>query len=315
MAIDGILNIDKPRGFTSHDVVAKLRGILGQKKIGHTGTLDPEAVGVLPVCLGSATRLCDLLTNKDKEYVAQVRLGVTTDTQDMTGRIIEERMVGATALEVEKALMSFLGDYEQIPPMFSAIKIDGKRLYELAREGKEIERKARTVQIKEIELLSVELPLLTIRVKCSKGTYIRTLCHDLGKALGCGGAMEQLERTRSGMFTKATALSLEELEGIMAKRGEKSKEEALEGILIPVDRLFSDYPALQLKPAREKLVENGNSFENHHLLPSLQQEVWPDHSQYRVYIQKDRFMGIYEYRKKEGRFCPVRMFISKQGEK
>lgn len=309
--INGILNIDKPQGFTSHDVVAKLRGILGQKKIGHTGTLDPEAVGVLPVCLGSATRLCELLTHKDKEYVAKVQLGITTDTQDMTGQIIQERTVEVTEAEVEKALLSFLGDYWQIPPMFSALKVNGKRLYELAREGKEVERKARLVRINAIQILSMELPRLTIRVNCSKGTYIRTLCHDLGEALGCGGAMEHLERTKSGIFTKETALSLEQLEQLMADRGEKSKEEALEGILLPVDRLFADYPALRLKPAMDRLVENGNSFEPHYLLPALWQDSWQDQSQYRVYDKNNRFMGIYEYRKKEGRFCPVKMFISK----
>ncbi len=307
--INGVLNIYKPRGFTSHDVVGKLRGILGQKKIRHTGTLDPEAVGVLPVCLGSATKLCDFLTQKDKEYIALVRLGITTDTQDTTGQILKEREVKVTPEEVEKALNGFLGEYHQIPPMYSALKVNGKKLYELAREGKEVERKARPVQIHGIEILAMDLPQLTIRVECSKGTYIRTLCHDLGEALGCGGTMAGLERTRSGRFTKETSITLKELEERVAGRGEKSRQEALEGILLPVEEMFSGYPALRLKPAMERLVQNGNAFEIRHLLSGLQEEP-QDYSQYRVYIKENIFVGIYEYRRKERRFCPVKMFIS-----
>ncbi len=308
--INGILNIDKPQGFTSHDVVAKLRGITGQKKIGHTGTLDPEAVGVLPVCLGSATKLCDFLTGKDKEYVARVQLGISTDTQDTTGRILQERKVESAPEEVKRALQSFVGEYQQIPPMYSALKVNGKRLYELAREGKEVERKARPVYIKEIELLEMELPLLTIRVECSKGTYIRTLCHDLGETLGCGAAMARLERTRSGSFTKATSITLEQLEERMAARGAKSREEALEGVLISVDQVFSEYPLLKVKPEMERLIENGNSFQEKDLRSDFHKEERQDRSQYRVYIKEAIFMGIYEYRREEKRFCPVKMFIS-----
>lgn len=308
--INGVLNIYKPKGFTSHDVVGKLRRISGQKKIGHTGTLDPEAVGVLPVCLGSATRLCDFLTQKDKEYIALVRLGITTDTQDTTGQVLKERKVEVTLGEVEKALNAFLGEYQQIPPMYSAVKVNGRKLYELAREGKEVERKARPVQIYAIQILDMKLPQLTIRVQCSKGTYIRTLCHDLGEALGCGGAMAGLERTRSGMFTKETTITLEELEERVAGRGEKSREEAFEGILIPVDEMFKGYPALRLKPAMERLVENGNSFEEKHLISGQLKEEPQDCSQYRIYIKENNFVGIYEYRRKEKRFCPVKMFIS-----
>ena len=309
--INGVLNIYKSRGYTSHDVVARLRGILGQKKIGHTGTLDPEAVGVLPVCLGSATRACDILTDKDKEYVAVVRLGVTTDTQDMTGQILKERGVEAALPEMKTALEGFLGEYDQIPPMYSALKVNGRKLYELAREGKEVERKARRVHIKEIEILKVELPRLTIRVGCSKGTYIRTLCHDFGERLGCGGAMEQLERTRSGSFTKDTALSLDELEQRLNTEKEKGKEAALAGILIPTDDLFPEYPPLMLRREWERLIENGNPFWEKALLPSLQRKEREEGSRYRVYGKNNRFMGIYEYRKEKGRFCPFKMFISK----
>ncbi|MGN0307691.1 MAG: tRNA pseudouridine(55) synthase TruB [Lachnospiraceae bacterium] len=308
--INGILNMDKPSGFTSHDVVAKLRGIIGQKKIGHTGTLDPEAVGVLPVCLGSATRACDFLTQKDKEYIADVRLGITTDTQDITGRVLKKCKVEVTASQVEAAIQGFSGDYEQIPPMYSALKVNGKKLYELAREGKEIERKARKVHIREIEILKMELPCFTIRVNCSKGTYIRTLCHDLGEKLGCGAVMESLQRTRSGIFTKETALTLEQVEQLMKEGRKAGKENPLSEVLIPVDKVFIHYPALKLKPEMERLIKNGNAFEKKHLLTPLPPENRTEGSRYRVYIENNIFMGIYEYRIKENRFCPVKMFIS-----
>ena len=186
--IHGIINVYKEKGFTSHDVVAKLRGIVGQKKIGHTGTLDPDATGVLPVCLGKATKLCDLLTDKNKTYEAVLLLGKTTDTQDITGEVLEEKSTEAlTEEKVREAIEGFIGDYEQIPPMYSALKVNGKKLYELAREGKVIERKARPVKILDIQILEIDLPKVRMEVSCSKGTYIRTLCHDIGDKLGCGG--------------------------------------------------------------------------------------------------------------------------------
>ena len=195
--IHGIINVYKEKGFTSHDVVAKLRGIVGQKKIGHTGTLDPDATGVLPVCLGKATKLCDLLTDKNKTYEAVLLLGKTTDTQDITGEVLEEKSTEAlTEEKVREAIEGFIGDYEQIPPMYSALKVNGKKLYELAREGKVIERKARPVKILDIQILEIDLPKVRMEVSCSKGTYIRTLCHDIGEKLGCGGCMESLILTR-----------------------------------------------------------------------------------------------------------------------
>ena len=195
--IHGIINVYKEKGFTSHDVVAKLRGIVGQKKIGHTGTLDPDATGVLPVCLGKATKLCDLLTDKDKTYEAIMLLGMTTDTQDITGRILEEKSTETlTADKVREVIESFIGDYDQIPPMYSALKVNGKKLYELAREGKVVERKARPVKILDIRIIEMDLPRVRMEVSCSKGPYIRTLCHDIGEQLGCGGCMESLIRTR-----------------------------------------------------------------------------------------------------------------------
>lgn len=310
--INGVINIYKIKGFTSHDVVAKLRGILRQKKIGHTGTLDPDATGVLPVCLGSATKLCDMLTEKEKEYIAKVQLGITTDTQDMTGTVLTRKEVKVTEEEVTLAVQSFVGDYEQIPPMYSALKINGKRLYELAREGKEVERKARMVKIHEIEILEMQLPMITMRVGCSKGTYIRTLCHDLGEKLGCGAAMAELERTKSGQFTSDTAITLEELEEKL-HLAEEQREEAITSLVIPVDRMFMEYSRLMLLQNWEKLVINGNSFEEKNLKKEFQNENREDKSQYRVYIEENKFMGIYEYRKREQRFCPVKMFIS-QGD-
>ena len=197
--MDGVLNIRKEKGYTSFDVVAKLRGILHMKKIGHTGTLDPEAEGVLPVVLGKATKLVDLLTEKQKTYEALLHLGLETDTQDMTGTVLEEKPVEVTEEEVRTVIRSFLGEQQQIPPMYSALKVDGKKLYELAREGKIVERKPRAVQFYEIEIKKIELPYVRFSVTCSKGTYIRTLCHDIGQKLGCGGCMEELLRTDLGI--------------------------------------------------------------------------------------------------------------------
>ena len=206
--INGLINIYKEPGFTSHDVVSKLRGIVKQKKIGHTGTLDPDAEGVLPVCLGKATKLCDMLAGETKTYEAVLLLGVTTDTQDAGGIIRESRPVSCTEEEVRRCAEAFLGEQLQVPPMYSALKQNGKKLYELAREGKEVERAARPVHFYEITVMKTELPRAWLRVTCSKGTYIRTLCHDIGEALGCGGCMEHLTRTRVGRFEWKDAFRL-----------------------------------------------------------------------------------------------------------
>ena len=307
--INGIINIYKIKGFTSHDVVAKLRGIVKQKKIGHTGTLDPDATGVLPVCLGSATKLCDMLTDKEKEYIAKVQLGVTTDTQDMTGTVLSEKEVNVTESLVREMIQSFVGLYEQIPPMYSALKVNGKKLYELARQGKEVERKARPVPIHYIEILDMAFPQITIKVGCSKGTYIRTLCHDLGEKLGCGAAMASLERTKSGQFSLDTAITLEELEEKLKKSGE-DREKVLQTLVIPVDKMFSEYQELRLLPQWEKLIQNGNSFEEKNLKKEFLENDRVDKSQYRVYMNENTFMGMYEYRKKEKKFYPVKMFLS-----
>ena len=251
--LNGIIVIDKEPGFTSHDVVAKMRGICGQRKIGHTGTLDPAAMGVLPVCLGSATKLCDMLTEKDKEYVAELLLGVETDTQDTTGEVLARKPVEVTEEQVRQAIAGFVGHYNQVPPMYSALKVNGKKLYELAREGKEVERKARPVEILEIEILAMDLPVVKMRVACSKGTYIRTLCSDIGAALGCGGTMSSLRRIRAGGFHLKQAVTLE----YVAEMAEQGRAEEL---LLPVDSLFSAFAPMTLTEKQTKRTMVGGQF-------------------------------------------------------
>ena len=229
--MNGIINVYKEKGYTSHDVVAKLRGICRQKKIGHTGTLDPDAEGVLPVCLGTATKVCGLLTDKDKVYEAVLLLGTQTDTQDISGTVVRQAQVTCTQDEVRQAAASFLGIYSQLPPMYSALKVNGKKLCDLARAGVEVERSKRQVSIYEIEVLWMRLPRVKLRVHCSKGTYIRTLCHDIGQKLGCGGCMEELLRTKVSIFSLDHAWRLAQIQSL-------AEENRLEEILLPADRLF-----------------------------------------------------------------------------
>ena len=245
---NGILIIDKPAGWTSMDVCAKIRGILREKRVGHGGTLDPMATGVLPVFVGRATRAVEFAENGDKEYVAGLRLGLVTNTQDTTGEALEEREALVTGEQLEAALARFRGDILQVPPMYSAIKINGKKLYELARKGKEVERKPRPVTIRALELLNRPEAGgdFSLRVRCSKGTYVRTLCHDIGQVLGCGGCMSSLRRTMAAGFTLADAVTLEDVQ----ERGE--------ALLRPPDSLFAGYPAVPLRsPGQEKRVRSG----------------------------------------------------------
>lgn len=297
--LNGIINIHKEAGFTSHDVVAKMRGICGQKKIGHTGTLDPMATGVLPVCLGNGTKLCDMLTDKDKEYVAELLLGQVTDTQDVTGQVLAQSPVEAAEEEIRAAVMSFVGEYHQIPPMYSALKINGKKLYELAREGKEVERKARPVTILEIEIIKLEPPVVTMRVVCSKGTYIRTLCADIGEKLGCGGTMKSLVRTKVGPFALEQAVTLEALQGLR-DCGE------LETVLQPVDSCFAACPMLHIQEKWRKLLENGNSF---YASQTKEGTTYPAGQWVRIYHEHEGFAGIYAYDKERGWYKPVKMFL------
>lgn len=301
MERSGVINIYKEAGYTSHDVVAKLRGILKQKKIGHTGTLDPQAQGVLPVCLGKGTKLCDLLADHDKEYEAVLRLGITTDTQDMEGTILKESSVQVSEEEVRTCILSFQGEQQQVPPMYSALKVNGKKLYELAREGKVVERKARPVTFHNIEVLWMELPKVKIRVQCSKGTYIRTLCNDIGEKLGCGGCMEELLRTRVERFGLIDAVKLDEVQKVM-------EEGNIERLILPVDRMFDQYPAAKTTPQGDLLVHNGNR-----IFPELlQEELKVDGGYVRVYDSRETFIGLYE--KKTDQMIPVKMFYRKENE-
>ena len=302
----GMINVYKEKGFTSHDVVAKLRGICKQKKVGHTGTLDPDAVGVLPVCLGCATRLCDMLTEKDKEYVAVLRLGVTTDTQDITGKVLAEKEVTESVEKVREVISSFEGEQLQIPPMYSALKVNGKKLYELAREGKEIECKARPIVVHEIEILSENMPEFTIRIKCSKGTYIRTICHDIGQKLSCGGAMVSLKRTKVGNFGIEDSYTLSRIED-MAKEGRLCE------ILLPVEKVFEKLPEIRVKEETMKALLNGNQLRREDFL-SLSEEALKA-EEVRVYGSDGRFYGVYGYQEGRKLFCPIKMFFPEQAER
>lgn len=300
--IHGVINIHKEKGFTSHDVVAKLRGIVGQKKIGHTGTLDPDATGVLPVCFGKATKLCDMLTDKDKTYETVLLLGKTTDTQDISGTVLSEKSCdGIDNDAVTRCIGEFVGEYLQIPPMYSALKVNGKKLYELAREGIEIERKARPVVIHEIRIKEIALPRVRMEVSCSKGTYIRTLCHDIGEKLGCGGCMEELVRTKVSRFTLEDSYTLEEVR-------QKKEDGTLSEILIPIDAMFGQYQSVTLKSQYESLVCNGNMFLKKHIDGEIE---LTDGEYVRVYSHSGRFIAIYAYQQREKTFKIVKMFFDK----
>lgn len=286
----GILLIDKPSDWTSHDVVAKLRGIAKEKRIGHSGTLDPMATGLLVVFLGRATRAVEFAEADEKTYVAGLRLGVSTDTQDITGNTLSVSDSIPGRETVEKTLSQFRGEIMQIPPMYSAIKRDGKKLYELARKGVEVERQPRKVTIKALELLDGANGTYTLRVRCSKGTYIRTLCHDIGQALGCGGCMSALRRVQAGAFSVENAVRLEEL----------TDADAVESHLLPVDSLFSDCPKYILPEAQKRLVYNGNDVS----APSLAD------GRYRVYAPDGEFLILGEA--ESGRLKTVKSFFAPQ---
>ena len=293
----GIINVYKEKGFTSFDVVAKLRGILKTKKIGHTGTLDPDAEGVLPVCIGRATKVCDILTDKDKVYEAVMLLGVETDTQDTSGEVLKELPVEVSEEAIKESILSFVGEYAQVPPMYSALKVNGKKLYELAREGKTVERKARNVQIFSIEILEMDLPRVRMSVHCSKGTYIRTLCHDVGQKLGCGGCMDKLLRTKVGVFELADTLKLAEIDAL-------AREGLVEDRIISVDELFEDYTKVWMKQEFDVVVHNGNRVKKR----MFEEKLSSNTERLRVYDSKGEFIGIYEYSEERSDFKPVKMF-------
>ena len=285
---EGIVIIDKPAEWTSMDVCAKLRGMYREKRVGHAGTLDPMATGVLPVFIGRATRAVEFASEGEKEYVAGLKLGLITNTQDTSGETLEQRPVSVTPDQLEQALSKFRGDIEQIPPMYSAIKIGGKKLYELARKGKEVERKPRPVTIHALTVEEQTAPdEFTIRVRCSKGTYVRTLCHDIGQALGCGACMSSLRRTMAAGFTLEQAVSLDTVQ----------EHEDRTALLLPVETYFSTYPPLKVEGSAEKKLRNGMTLVMPQLVPG----------QYRVYGPDGAFLALSEA--KGGKLTTIKSFF------
>ena len=282
MDITGIVIVDKPAGWTSHDVVAKLRGALKARRVGHGGTLDPMATGVLPVFVGRATRAAEFCENSEKEYVAGLRFGLVTDTQDITGTVLSdcsecngcngcsECETSISADKLKSVIPRFLGSQEQVPPMYSAIKIGGKKLYELARRGIDVPRPARDIFISEIELLGGDGNDYSLRIVCSKGTYIRTLCHDIGSAVGCGAAMSSLRRTRAGAFAIGMAHTLSEVLDSISSGD-------IGDIVLPVDSIFSGYPAATLGDADTRRCKNGAPCRIEDLADGRYRFYGPDH--------------------------------------
>ena len=319
----GILIVDKPEDWTSQDVVAKLRGALHERRAGHGGTLDPMATGVLPVFFGRATRAVEFFEHAEKTYETVLRLGLVTDTQDITGRVLEQRDASSvTEADVRAALPRFLGPQKQVPPMYSALKVNGKKLYELARAGKEVERAARPVEIYDLQIDAMELPRVTMTVTCSKGTYIRTLCHDIGERLGCGGCMEKLIRTRVDRFAIGDSLRLSEVEAL-AKAGQ------IEDRIVPVDGMFEDCPAyVSESEVLDKLLQNGNPFpkglgprdgclvqigsslaEHQVSADGNSEMVLPDSGIIRVYDSANQFIGLYVYQPEKKQWKPRKICL------
>ena len=287
--LTGFLNINKPKGKTSHDVVNMVRRALGTKRVGHTGTLDPNATGVLPICVGKATKFADHIMTGEKIYRATVHLGITTDTQDITGEVLERKPVNVTQDQVFTAIKAYIGDIEQIPPMYSAVKIDGKKLYELARAGKTIERKARAVTIHDIYDIVFDSPeVFHMSVHCTSGTYIRTLCQDIGDDLGTGACMGDLDRLRSSDFTLETAVDIANTADLL-------------GALIPLEDMLTSYASVTAKPTATKYLTNGNVLsvnfvDNRHLT---------DAQTVKLYDTQGFFWGLYQYRERDKKLKPT----------
>ena len=282
--ISGVINIYKEKGFTSHDVVNIVRKKLGKIKTGHTGTLDPEATGVLPICVGKATKISEYIASSIKEYRAIVKLGKTTTTQDSLGEIIEEKEVKCSETDIINVVNSFKGEVDQIPPMYSAIKINGKKLYELAREGKEIERKQRKITIYDINIEKfIDEQTFQINVVCSKGTYIRTLCNDIGCKLGCGAYMEELLRTRSGSFYIDKSIKIDEFDKIL-------KEGRLNEILMPIDLVLSSYKKTVVSSKANKFLYNGNKISLNYI---KSKDIINQNEKILIYDEESNLIGIY----------------------
>jgi len=274
--MNGVLNIYKPVGMTSFHVVKTIRKLTKVKKVGHTGTLDPLASGVLPICIGKATKIVNYIMNDFKVYECKLKLGITTDTYDREGKIITTSEVSVLEEDIISCINSFKGNILQVPPMYSAVKINGKKLYELARDGVEIQRNARPITIYDIDILDISLPYVSFRVKCSKGTYIRSLCYDIGKKLACGATMWSLERIQSGKFNKENALFLEDL-----------KETNVNEHIIPIDVALNDYDKVKVNSNVEKLLRNGVRVGDRRLLNEIQLNKL-----YRIYTYDEKFLGI-----------------------
>ncbi len=302
--INGLINVYKEKGFTSFDVVAVMRGISGQRKVGHTGTLDPMAEGVLPICLGNATKLCDMLLDKRKEYVATFVLGKRTDSLDITGTVLEERPVTASAEEIIAAVKSFEGGYDQLPPMFSAKQVDGKRLYDLARCGREVERKSVFVEIFETQVLNISGNEVTIRVLCGKGTYIRSLCEDIAAKCGEIATLTKLKRTKVSNFSAENAYTLSELTKI------KNDGRLLETV-IGTDFAFMDYKALNVKCEFKKYIDNGNKL--YFDMIDCDDLKFCEGEIVRVYNVEGLFTGLYVYDAGNESFKPYKMFPIVEG--
>lgn len=315
--MDGMINVYKEQGFTSHDVAAKLRGMLHVRKIGHTGTLDPDATGVLPVCVGSATRLCDLLNDRGKTYRAVMRLGIRTDSDDISGKVVETSDLHPYREQVAQVLSSFAGDSLQVPPMFSARKVGGRRLYDLAREGRVVEREATPVHIDSIELedYDQDLRLAAFTVSCSRGTYIRSICRDAGEKLGCHGTMESLERTRVGIFRAEDAYTLSEIQEIVDREG------SADSIIYPLSRVFEDFPAVTVPESEERYLKNGNDFRCS-VLPADYPDIDMDSQMvhfdkvpegarvYRFFLPDGCFAGLYYVMPEDSRAVHIKMFFA-----
>ncbi|KOF56702.1 MULTISPECIES: tRNA pseudouridine(55) synthase TruB [Clostridium] len=274
--MNGIINLYKPLGITSFDAVSKVKKISGEKKVGHTGTLDPLASGVLPICIGKATKLVDYIMQGEKIYKVKMKLGEVTDTYDKEGKIISESKVEFDSNEVTHAIMSFKGEIMQVPPMYSALKVNGKRLYELARAGVEVEREARKINIYDITIQDIDIPFVTFTARCSKGTYIRSLCFDIGQKLGCGAVMYELERCASGIFNIDDSVKLEDL--TKENFGQK---------IIPIDKCLYKYPSVKFDEKFEKLLINGVAIKDRRALTNIDAD-----KVYSVYNKKDEILGL-----------------------
>ena len=289
--MDGIFNIYKEKGFTSHDVVAIVRRTIHMKKVGHTGTLDPDAEGVLPVCVGRATKLSDVIMDGRKSYRAMLRLGITTTTEDASGEVLETKAVDFSEDRIREVVASFIGRLEQVPPMYSAVKVNGKKLYELAREGKEIERKSRTIEVYDIRIRQFLPPdRVEIDVDCSKGTYIRALCADIGKALGCGGHLAELLRTRTGAFSLENAIKLEELKAL-------AEEERAEEALLTMEEALQDFPVVKVSEKSAKYLYNGGKIQERFF--TEKPASYKEGDIVAAYDHANNLVGLYEIKKEE----------------